>query len=161
MRIFRPLFVTLGLSVLSCTAPAAAAPTPAPPDPALLALPGKMAAALIANDAAALRANCASSATVVDEFSPYVWSGPDACAKWSAAFKVFAAQVKLENPKATVKPNPFVDVSGNRAYMTAQVRFDATMAGKPVPEEGTWTIVVVKSGGAWKITNLAWGTLHH
>jgi len=160
MRIVRPLFATLGLAVLFCTVPAGAAPTPAPPDPAITALPGKMVAALVSNDAATLRANCAASATVVDEFAPYVWSGADACAKWAAAFKAFAAQMKITNPKGTVKPNPLVDISGNRAYMTAQLRFDATMAGKPVPEEGTWTFVLVKSGGAWKVTNLAWGTLH-
>ena len=161
MRIVRPLFAMLGFAVLLSTLPAGAMPTPAPPDPAMTALPAKMIAALIADDVTALRANCASSSTVVDEFAPYAWAGADACVKWAAGFKAFAAQIKLTNVKGTAKPNPFVDVSGNRAYMTAQVHFGGTMAGKPITEDGSWTFVLVKSGGAWKITNLAWGTLHH
>jgi ketosteroid isomerase-like protein len=156
----RVVFAAAGLVAALCFPVAAGAQSP-PPDPAMLALPAKMAAALIANDAATLRSACAAKAAVIDEFPPYSWSGADACARWAAAFKVFAASLKLTNLKATVKANPFVDVSGTHAYLVAQVKFDAMMAGKPVPEEGTWTFVCVKSGGAWKVTNLTWGTLHH
>lgn len=144
-------------AVLAIVAPASAAP---PPDPALTALPAKMIAALIADDAAALRANCAPSSTVVDEFAPYSWSGPDACARWAAAFKTFAAQAKLSGFKGTVAPKPFTDVTGSHAYVVAQVTFAAMMSGKPMSETGTWTFVLAKSGSAWKITSLAWGTLH-
>ena len=162
MRIVRPLFVTVALAVLSATAPALAQmASPPPPDPALLALPMKQATALIANDAATLRANCAASTTIVDEFAPYAWSGPDACVKWAAAFKAFAKQYKIANFKAAVLGTPFTDVSGTRAYMTARMSFHATMAGKPIPEEGTWTFVLTKAGGSWKITQQDWGVLHH
>ncbi len=160
MRLIRALFVALFVSAGMAPATAETA-SPPPPDPALLALPMKQATALIANDAATLRANCAASATVVDEFAPYAWSGPDACVKWAAAFKAFATQYKMANFKAAVVGTPFTDVSGTHAYMTARMSFHATMAGKPIPEEGTWTFVLTKAGGSWKITQQDWGVLHH
>ena len=157
IRAFAPAVVALA-AVLAVATPGSAAP---PPDPALAALPAKMMAALLANDAATLHATCAPSTTIIDEFAPYSWSGADACVRWAAAFKVFAAQAKLTGFKGVVAPKPFIDVSGAKAYVTAKVTFTATMSGKPVSELGTWAFVVAKSGTAWKITSMAWGTLHH
>ena len=156
-RAFRPVAVALTATV-AVALPASGAP---PPDPALGALPAKIMAALIANDATTLRATCAPSSTVIDEFPPYSWSGPDACARWSAAFKAFAAKLKLSGFKGKVAPKPFIDVGGNNAYVVAKMTFDAMMAGKPMSEQGTWTFVAAKAGTGWKITSIAWGTLHH
>jgi hypothetical protein len=163
MRLLRSFFAAaLVVSTLTPLGALAAEPAPtATPDPAVLALPGKMVTALIADDAATLRAACAANATVVDEFSPYLWSGADACVRWAAGFKAFAKQIKLTNVKGTVAPKPFTDVSGARTYLVARVTFAGLMDGKPISEQGTWTFVVVKTGAAQKITALAWGTLHH
>jgi hypothetical protein len=160
MRFFRafPPAAAVLAAIIAIGLPASAAP---PPDPALAALPGKMIAALLAGDVATLRAACAPSTTVIDEFAPYSWAGPDTCVRWAAAFKVFAAQAKLSGFKGAVAPNPFIDVTGNHAYVVGKVTFTATMSGKPMSELGTWTFVVSKSGTAWKITSMAWGTLHH
>ena len=49
-----------------------------------------------------------------------------------ALAKAFAAQAKMSGFKGTVASKPFTDVTGNRAYMVAQVTFGGTMAGKPV-----------------------------
>jgi ketosteroid isomerase-like protein len=157
----RVVFAAAGLVAALCFPVAAGAQSPPPPDPAMLALPAKMAAAVIANDAATLRSACAAKAAVIDEFPPYSWSGTDACVHWAAGFAAFGKAMKMSGFKAAVAAKPFVDVSGDHAYMVAQVRFDGMMAGKPVSEQGTWTFVCVKSGGAWKVTNLTWGTLHH
>ena len=149
------------LIVGTIAAPAFAAPTPPPPDPALLTLPEKFSTAMFAVDTATLRADCAANATVVDEFPPYSWTGADACVRWATAFKAFVAQAKLSGFQTTIAPKPFIDVSGNHAYLVAQVTFTAMMDGKRIPDVGTWTFVLAKSGTAWKITSLAWGTLHH
>jgi ketosteroid isomerase-like protein len=159
-RAFQPAAAALALA-LAAGSSAGAAPTPPPPDPALTALPAQMIAALLGDDVAALRAHCAPSTAVVDEFAPYSWSGPDACVRWAAGFKAFAAHLKLTGFKGTAAPNPFVDVTGSHAYLTSKVTFNATMSGKPISEQGTWTFVLAKSGTAWKITSMAWGTLHH
>jgi hypothetical protein len=162
MRLLSFFAAALVASTLTATGALAAEPAATPtPDPAVLALPGKMVTALIADDAATLRTLCAANATVVDEFSPYVWSGAGACVRWAAGFKAFAKEAKLTNFKGTVLPKPFTDITGPRTYLVARVRFDALLAGKPISEEGTWTFVVAKTGAAQKITALAWGTLHH
>lgn len=158
MRSVRALFAFLVLTAVL----AAGAPQPAAAaDPGLAALAPKMAAALIADDVATLRAACAANATVVDEFAPYSWSGSDACVRWAAGFAAFAKQLGLTGFKATVAPKPFTDVTKKNAYVTARVTFDAMLKGKPISEAGTWTFVVVKDGTGWKITSMAWGTLHH
>jgi hypothetical protein len=160
MRLFRaPALAVVVLAATFAVAPAASAAPP--PDPALAALPAKMMAALLTDDAATLRAACAPSTAIIDEFAPYSWSGPDTCVRWAAAFKAFAAQAKLTGFKGIVAPKPFIDVTGTKAYVVAQVTFTATMAAKPMSEQGTWTFVAAKSGTAWKITSMAWGTLHH
>jgi hypothetical protein len=160
MRFFRAsLSAAVSLAaVLAVGIPGSAAP---PPDPALAALPAKMLTALVAGDVATIRSSCAPSSTVIDEFSPYSWSGPDACIRWAAAFKAFATQMKMSGFKGMVAPKPFIDVTGNRAYVVGNVTFHATMSGTAISEQGTWTLVLMKSGAAWKITSLAWGTLHH
>jgi hypothetical protein len=156
----RVVLAAAGLVAALLLPAAAQAPTPSP-DPALLALPEKFSTAMFAVDTKTLRADCAAHATVVDEFPPYSWRGPDACVRWATAFKAFIAQAKLSAFQTTIAPNPFIDVSGDRAYLVAQVTFTAMMAGKRVPDAGTWTFVLAKSGTGWKITSLAWGTLHH
>jgi hypothetical protein len=162
MRLFRAFSAAAFAAALILGGPAGAAPpTAPPPDPALLALPQKMLDALIANDVPALRAACAPSSTVIDEFAPYSWSGPDACVRWSAAFKTFAAQLKLTGFKGTIAPMPFTDVSGSHGYITAKVTLHAMLSGKPISEQGTWAFVAAKAGTGWKITSVAWGTLHH
>ena len=162
MRFFRAFVSAVALAMaLAAGSAAGAAPTPPPPDPALTALPAQMIAALLADDVVALRAHCAASTTVVDEFAPYSWSGPDACVRWSAAFKTFAAQLKLTGFKGTIAPMPFTDVSGSHGYITAKVTLHAMLSGKPISEQGTWAFVAAKAGTGWKITSVAWGTLHH
>jgi Domain of unknown function (DUF4440) len=156
----RVVLAAAGLVAALLLPAAAQAPSPSP-DPTLLALPEKFSTAMFANDPVLLRTYCAANATVIDEFPPYSWKGPDACVRWAAAFKAFITQAKLTKFQTTVAPNPFIDVSGDHAYLVAQVTFSAMMAGKRVPDAGSWTFVLVKSGSAWKITSLAWGTLHH
>ncbi len=158
MRPVRAFLAAAGLAAVA----AAGSPRPAgAADPGLAALAPKMAAALIADDVATLRAACAPNATVTDEFAPYSWSGSDACVRWAAGFAAFSKKLGLTGFRPTVAPKPFTDVTGKRAYVTARVSFDAMLKGKPISEAGTWTFVVVKDGAGWKITSMAWGTLHH
>ena len=139
---------------------AATAPASAKVDPAAMAVPAKISAAFEKNDGATLRTLCAADAVVIDEFPPYVWTGEEACVKWSADFVAFAKQIKLTNMHATLAPKPFVDMGGGRIYVTTRATGTAMFAGKPMTEAGTWTFVLVKDGNAWKAASLSWGTLH-
>jgi len=142
---------------LATALPASAQSTPPPPDPVLLKLPAATLAAFVAGDSAALRSHCTAGATVIDEFPPYTWSGADACAGWLAAFKAFALHVKLTKLKGAVVGTPFVDAAGARGYVTARVHFTADIDGKPLTDDGTWTMVVTRTSGEWKATHIAWG----
>ncbi len=144
------------LVVLSLAGTAWAAPDPT--IPALGRLPSQIASALVAGDVGTLRAMCTPTGTVIDEFPPYLWTGRDACARFARAFAAVARHARLTSMTAATKAT-VVTRSPGRVYVTARVTLTPVVRGDPMPENGTWTFVLVRSPHGWKIASMAWGTL--
>ena len=103
-------------------------------------------------------ATCASPAAIIDEFPPYNWQGPKACADWAAAYDAAAKQGGMTDGHVTMRPKPlFVEVTGDRGYVIMPVSFSYKQKGKPVNEgPARLTVALQKQGGAWKITAWTW-----
>ena len=83
-------------------------------------------------DSAKSISSCADDAAVIDDFPPFEWQGPGACANWSKAFDGFAQQNGITDPVGTIgKPKQFT-VKGDHAYVVVPATFSYTMKGKPV-----------------------------
>ena len=103
-------------------------------------------------------ATCASPAAIIDEFPPYNWQGPKACADWAAAYDAAAKQGGMTDGHVTMGAKPlFVEVTGDRGYVIMPTSFGYKLKGKPVTEAGArLTVALQKQGGAWKITAWTW-----
>jgi hypothetical protein len=116
-------------------------------------------ASLNTNSTKPLAGIFAPNVTIVDEFAPYSWRGPNAGMMWFSDFGKFAKSIGLTNAKGTLlKPTAF-NQSGNRAYVVIPVDFGGMMKGKAIKEHGTWTFTLQRSGSTWRIVTQSWGTV--
>jgi hypothetical protein len=142
-----------GLVSLAAPAPAAAPAI----DPQVLVPLKTMAAGMTAVSAAQVASAYTADATLVDEFPPFVWTGPGAASKWYAGFTAFSKQLGLTKPHAVVGAARFVHMDGTaRAYAVVPMTFTFEVKGKPGTEHGDFVLVLVKSGGAWKMASSTW-----
>jgi ketosteroid isomerase-like protein len=108
-------------------------------------------------DVKAAVAACASPVSVVDDFPPYAWQGPTACADWAADFEATAKKEGITEPVVTLQKPRHVDVAGDRAYVVVPASYDYKAKGKKVKESGaTFTVALQKLPAGWRITGWAW-----
>jgi ketosteroid isomerase-like protein len=102
-------------------------------------------------------AACASPVSIVDDFPPYAWQGPTACADWAADFEATAKNEGITDPVVTLQKPRLVDVVGDRAYVVVPASYDYKAKGKKVKESGaTFTVALQKLPAGWRITGWAW-----
>jgi hypothetical protein len=121
-----------------------------------------MATVTLWNDADSAKSisSCADDAAVIDDFPPFEWRGPGACANWSKAFDGFAQQNGITDPVGTIgKPKQFT-VKGDHAYVVVPATFSYTMKGKPVKLTAIATFSLHKTASGWRITAWSWATTH-
>jgi hypothetical protein len=110
------------------------------------------------SDSAKSISSCADDATVIDDFPPFEWRGPGACANWSKAFDSFAQQNGITDPVGTVgKPKQFT-VNADRAYVVVPATFSYMMKDKPVKLTAIATFTLHKTASGWRITAWSWAT---
>jgi len=110
------------------------------------------------NDTDTAVASCANDASIIDDFPPFEWRGPGACAKWSKSFDTFAQKGVITGSSGTIgKPKRFV-VEGDRAYVVVPATFSYTQKGKPVKLTAVAAFSLHKTAAGWKITSWSWAT---
>jgi hypothetical protein len=124
------------------------------PDPGMRAAVNDFVAAMNAGGDAA--ASCASRTTIVDDFAPYVWSGPGACAKWLAAFAQLTAAMGVTNVKVSLGKTLYADGDAAHGELVIATRFTGLVKGKTLLEAGAWTFVLADASGSWKFSAIAW-----
>jgi ketosteroid isomerase-like protein len=104
-------------------------------------------------------AACASPASIVDEFPPYAWQGPTACADWAGDFEANAKKDQITDSVVTLAKPKHVVVAADRAYVVVKADYDYKLKGKRVSQKGaTMTLALQKSAAGWRITGWAWAT---
>jgi len=104
-------------------------------------------------------ATCASPVSIVDEFPPYAWQGPTACADWANDFEANAKKDAITDPVVTLAKPRHVNVSADRAYVVVKADYKYKQKGKNVSQKGaTMTVALQKSAAGWRITGWAWAT---
>jgi ketosteroid isomerase-like protein len=148
---------SLQILALACTVPFAApafvAAQPAT-DPTLAPIRA-LAAAFNANDDKAVARLFVPDAVVVDEVTPYRWTGPDAVRRWLHDDGSVITRNGVKNARITIGKPRYVHRSAAGIYTASPLVDSYTVGGRPQRETGLLILVLVKQGSAWKFSLLA------
>jgi len=104
-------------------------------------------------------ATCASPVSIVDEFPPYAWQGPTACADWASDFEANSKKEGITDEAVTLSKPRHVVVSGDRAYVVVPASYDYKLKGKKKSQKGAvMTVALQKTAAGWRITGWSWAT---
>jgi len=105
-------------------------------------------------DAAA--ALCTPQAHIIDDFAPYEWQSANTCVDWAAALTTYDKKNNITGEMVTVGKPWRVAVTGDRGYVVYPVHYSYKLKGKPVIEQGVWTLALQKLAVGWRIKSWSW-----
>jgi ketosteroid isomerase-like protein len=108
------------------------------------------------NVQAAFAAYSTGTITIVDEFAPHIWSGPDAAHQWADAYDKHAQATGVTDGTVTYGQPTRTEVDGDVAYVVMPTVYLYKEHGKKLREEGQMTVVLNREAGAWKIRAWTW-----
>jgi len=94
--------------------------------------------------------------TIIDEFAPHLWTGPDAARQWADAYDKHAKATGVTEGKVTYGRPIRTKIEGDVAYLVMPTVYLYNEHGKPLREEGRMTVVLNRQAGAWKIRAWTW-----
>jgi hypothetical protein len=94
--------------------------------------------------------------TIVDEFAPHIWSGPNAAHEWADAYDNHAKATGVTDGKVTYGKPTRVEEVADAAYVVIPTVYLYKEHGKAIKEEGQVTAVLHRESGAWKIRAWIW-----
>lgn len=114
--------------------------------------------AVNAGDAKAVAATGApGSQSIIDDFAPFAWNGPDAISKWFADFQADVKKQGITDLHASLSASPFTTVEGDRAWAPMRMDYTFKVNGATSSEHGLLTFALTKSGDRWLIGGWTWG----
>jgi ketosteroid isomerase-like protein len=97
-----------------------------------------------------------SSATFVDDLSPFVWNGANAGARWYAKAMKYLKANGVASIHGVLGTPVESSVHAGAAYVIVPVTWSGTAQGKPFTQRGTYTITLKQNGSNWLITSQTW-----
>jgi ketosteroid isomerase-like protein len=108
------------------------------------------------NVQAAFAAYASGAITIVDEFAPHIWTGPDAARQWADAYDKHAQATGVSEGKVTYGKPRRMEIEGDVAYVILPTVYLYKEHGKSLQEEGQITAVLNHEAGGWKIRSWTW-----
>jgi hypothetical protein len=108
------------------------------------------------NAQSAFAAYASGPITIVDEFAPHIWTGPNAAHDWADAYDKHAQATGVTDGKVTYGKPTRVEQVADAAYVVMPTVYLYKEHGKPLKEEGQVTAVLNRESGAWKIRSWTW-----
>jgi len=94
--------------------------------------------------------------SIVDEFAPHRWLGPNAAHRWAAAYDKHAAATGVTDGHVSYSEPIRKEIEGALAYVVMPTVYTYKDHGKPMLEEGQITVTLRRGAGGWKITGWTW-----
>lgn len=107
-------------------------------------------------DSAAALALCADESSIIDDVSPYVWHGANACKGW---YDDLTAALKKDDAvfdHTAVDRVRNVMVTGDHAFAVVAATYVVKVKGAPQSEKGIWTFAMKKGDHGWRIAGWTW-----
>ncbi len=124
------------------------------PDAAMLAPVEKIARFIAGGGDANLSAFADGEVTILENFPPHLFAGPDAVERWAQGMRAHAAT--LGDLHHSFGPAQDFRVDGERAFFSLPTRWRGVASGRPFVEDGGWAFVIVRQDGAWRVRNYGW-----
>ena len=125
-------------------------------DAAVEATIRKFGEAFNKGDTAAAKALHIAAPTIVDEVSPYFWSGPKAFDGWLADLAKAEAAAGKTGGQVTVGTPTREVVSAHSAYVVVPSTYSVKQKGVTLRETAQMTFVLTKQPSGWKIASWTW-----
>ncbi|HEY2822459.1 MAG TPA: nuclear transport factor 2 family protein [Candidatus Acidoferrum sp.] len=94
--------------------------------------------------------------TIIDEFAPHIWTGPNAAHDWADAYDKHAQVTGVTDGKVTYGKPTRTELTADVAYVVMPTVYVYKENGKPLKEEGQMTAVLNRESGTWKIRAWTW-----
>ncbi len=137
-----------------------AADAPAGPDAAMLAQATRIARFIETLDDADLRGAFAErDVTIIENFAPYRFDGPDAVQNWAAGMRAHRVDTAALQHEFGA-PQDF-SRSGDRAFFALPTTWTGTYRGTPFTETGGWAFVLIDQVDDtghhdWRVQSYGW-----
>jgi len=95
-----------------------------------------------------------SDVTIIENFAPFIFKGPDAVSDWAEGMRAHLRDVT--DLRHTFGARHDFSVQGDRAFFTLRTTWTGTAGGQSFSEEGGWSFVLVEKGGEWRIQAYGW-----
>jgi hypothetical protein len=114
------------------------------------------------NVKSAYAAYATGNVTIVDEFAPHRWVGPNAARAWAADYTKHARAKGITDAKVDYGKPTRTEIEGKLAYVIIPTVYRYKERGKPLVEEGQMTFVLNSGAAGWKISSWTWsGVVPH
>ena len=125
------------------------------PDPAMLAAVERVAAFIETGGAASLERTFADGeVTIVENFPPHVFAGPDAVATWSGAMREhLQGATGLRHKFGRAQD---FSRTGDDVFFSLPTSWRGFHQGKAFVEDGGWAFVLRRQGGGWRVRGYGW-----
>jgi ketosteroid isomerase-like protein len=104
----------------------------------------------------AFAAYATGAITIVDEFAPHIWTGPEAAHQWADAYDKHAQATGVTDGLVTYAQPTRTEVDGDVAYVVMPTVYLYKEHGNPLREEGQMTVVLNHQARGWKIRSWTW-----
>jgi len=95
--------------------------------------------------------------TIVENFPPYVFTGPDAVARWATQMRAHLAGVA--GLRHTFEEVHDFSREGEGAYFALRTHWSGVNGGRPFAETGGWALVLTRRTGSWRVLGYGWAVI--
>jgi hypothetical protein len=125
------------------------------PNAAMLASIERLAAFIAAGgEGSAAEIFATGDVTIIENFAPYLFSGPDAVQAWTNGMRTHLAGLSGLRYRFG-QPHNF-SRSGDQAFLSLATHWSGLVRGKAFSEAGGWCFVLARQDGAWRIRDYGW-----
>jgi SnoaL-like domain len=104
----------------------------------------------------AFAAYATGDVTIVDEFAPHRWTGPNAAQEWAADYDKHAVPTGVSDGSVKYDAPTRTEIEGDLPYVIVPTVYLYKEHGKAMVEEASATFVLHQEDGAWKIRSWRW-----
>ena len=113
-------------------------------------------AAYNTSDLKAWTGMCTGTAVITDGVAPFLFQGPNACARWWQAQLATNQKNGWSNTQFAVDKIVDFQSEGDNAYLTLLTKFTYTSNGSPGAVSGLWTLTFHQTKAGWRVMGWTW-----